>query len=116
MYKVYIDTSERYKKSVRLVKYFNNTDSVRDSGAITEIELGSRFGDIDIVVSLKELLDENNLRPVDIEEVIPNLGPGSFTGLKMGVTVANLINWLNGRKSIDELDMPEYGGEPNIQK
>lgn len=107
IYKIYIDTSERYKKSVRLVEI---------SQGEKELELGKRFGDIDIVVSIKELLDENNLMPSDIDEVIPNLGPGSFTGLKMGVTVANIINWLNGKKSLEELDLPEYGSEPNIQK
>ena len=101
-YKILIDTSTRFEKEVRLVE--------------GEKELGKKCGDIDIVTSIKELLKDNNLKPSDISEYIPNLGPGSFTGLKVGVTIANILNWATGRKKIDELDLPEYGSEPNIQK
>jgi len=106
MYKMYIDSTTRFEKEVVLKKVENSE----------EVEMGRKFGDIDMVVSIKELLEENNLSVSDIDEVTPNLGPGSFTGLKMGVTIANIINWANGKKTIKELYLPNYGSEPNITK
>ena len=43
-----------------------------------------------------------------------NKGPGSFTGIKIGVTIANVLNWALGKKKISELVVPDYGREPNI--
>jgi len=101
-YKILINTAVRHEKEVKLMD--------------GDKEVGKRFGDIDIVSSIKELLDENSLKPSDISEYIPNLGPGSFTGLKVGVTISNILNFIFGNKKIDELDIPEYGSEPNIEK
>ena len=103
MYKIYLDSAQRYEKSVRLVQE-NGSQKV----------LGERSGDIDLVVSIKELLEEHSLKVSDIDDVVSNLGPGSFTGLKMSATIANVINWVNGKKTLKELDLPEYGSEPNI--
>ena len=105
MYKLMIDSSERFKKSVRLVKFTKGREEL----------LGEKKGDIDLVSAIELLLEENDLKVGDIDEVIPNLGPGSFTGLKLGVTIANIINWSNGKKKINELYTPEYGSDPNIQ-
>lgn len=104
--KIYIDSSKRDEKKVSLVKVSDGIESVMDE----------KTGDIDVVSSIKEILSKNNLDLKDISEFVPNLGPGSFTGLKIGVTVANVFNWLLGRKNIDELYIPEYGGEPNISE
>ncbi len=101
MYKIYIDTTTRYKKRVTLVK--------------DDIETSTREGEIDIVTSIKEILEENNLKLQNIEEIIPNPGPGSFTGIKIGVTIANTINWVTGKRPIESLAKPEYGKSPNIQ-
>ena len=103
-YKIYLDSTARYKKKVTLLKQNGENGEV----------LGERFGDIDLVVAIKELLEDNQLELSDIEEVVPHLGPGSFTDLKIGVTIANIFNWLLGKKSIDELDVPDYGRPPNI--
>ena len=100
MYKVYLDTSDRYKKSARLLK---------DGKIIDEIAGGA-----DPVVMIRELLGKAKLQPSDVEMFEANPGPGSFTGLKIGVTVANVLNWALGRKTIKDLQMPEYGAEPNI--
>lgn len=102
MYKIYIDTTIRYKKRVALVK--------------DDTEISTRKGKIDIVTSIREILEEKNLELEDIEEIIPNPGPGSFTGIKIGVTIANVINWVTRKKPIEKLAKPEYGKSPNIQK
>jgi len=100
MWKIYIDTSDRYKKSVQLLK---------DDKIMDEI-----VGDKDPIVMINELLQRNDLTPQDISEFEANPGPGSFTGLKIGVTIANVLNWALGRKKSVELETPEYGAEPNI--
>ena len=104
-YKIYIDSTERYEKSVILVKVENNK----------ETEIAKKEGDIDIVAAIDEVLTSNNLTPSDIKEYIPNKGPGSFTGIKIGITVANILNWALGKKELASLDAPNYGKEPNIQ-
>ena len=100
MHKIFLNTTDRNNKSVILKK---------DDDIIAE-----KTGDLDIIQSIRELLEENDLEITDIEEVVPVLGPGSFTGLKIGVTISNILNWVNGNKDIKELDVPNYGRGPNI--
>lgn len=100
IYKIYIDTSVRDEKSMRLVEGENT--------------IAEKKGDIDVVSAISDVLRKKHLKVSDISKFIPNLGPGSFTGLKMGVTVSNVLNWFNGKKDLKELDYPDYGGEPNI--
>jgi len=104
MYKIKIDASKRREKEVTLVELKGNTEAV----------VAEKRGDIDIVVAIKELLEENNIPIDNIDEFISNLGPGSFTGLKIGATIANVLNWALGKKTIKELSVPEYGRDPNI--
>lgn len=101
MYKILIDSTERYEKSVKLVK---------NSGEI----VAEKKGDIDLVSVIAELLKTNGLNPKDIEMFEVNPGPGSFTGLKIGTTIANVLNWALGKKKSNELTYPNYGREPNI--
>jgi len=102
MYTFYIDTTERYEKKVQL----KNGKKV----------ISEKSGDLDVVVCMRDLLNENSLDISDVEIVNVNKGPGSFTGLKIGVAVANTLNWFLGKKNINELVMPKYGSAPNIHK
>ena len=104
--KIYIDTSQRDSKKVTLKEVSDGK----------EVILAEKFGEIDIVSSIRDILSENNLSLKDISEFTPNLGPGSFTGLKVGVTISNFYNWILGKKDLKDLDVPDYGGEPNISK
>lgn len=47
-----------------------------------------------LIPTIKALLDENNLLPSDLSEIIVVNGPGSFTGVRLGVTVAKTMAYL----------------------
>ncbi len=44
-----------------------------------------------LIVRLDELLSAESLRPADIDEVYVSAGPGSFTGLRIAITVARTL-------------------------
>lgn len=104
MYKIYIDTTERYTKEVSLLK--------KDGEEYTKLD--SIVGDIDVVSSIEEILKKNNIKTSEVDIVEPNTGPGSFTGIKNGIAIANTANWALEKK--DEGFKPNYGAEPNISK
>ncbi|MBU1016857.1 hypothetical protein KJ678_01715 [Patescibacteria group bacterium] len=102
-YKLYLDTAKRDTKVVKLLK---------DSEVFAEIA-----GVEDEFVLIKKILKDNNISINDISGIDVNKGPGSFTGLKVGVSIANAFNYAYGNiKSWRDLILPEYGGEPNISK
>lgn len=47
-----------------------------------------------VLPMLEELLKEHNLTISDITQVKVHTGPGSFTGLRVGLSVANTLSWL----------------------
>lgn len=100
-YKIYIDTTDRKEKKISLIS---------SDGAVVD----SIQGNIDEVSTIKNLLEKHSLEPSDILTYDVNAGPGSFTGLKIGVTIANTLNWALGKKKTSELVQPQYGQEPNI--
>jgi tRNA threonylcarbamoyladenosine biosynthesis protein TsaB len=62
--------------------------------------------------AINKLLHKNNARIEDVEKVTVNKGPGSFTGLRVGVAIANALSFLlkipvNGKK-VGELEEPVY--------
>ncbi len=97
--------------------------------------LAHRELSITIHEKIKERLEKQNLNLQNIEGVVVYKGPGSFTGLRIGITVANAlayslkaeitgesgdmwvqegINKLINHQTTSRLIMPEYGAEPNI--
>jgi tRNA threonylcarbamoyladenosine biosynthesis protein TsaB len=83
---------------------------------------------------LKDMLEKNGKRWEDIDGIVAFQGPGSFTGLRIGLTVLNTIasaeqipivgttgeEWQNeglnrlARGEDDQLVLPEYGRDANI--
>lgn len=47
-----------------------------------------------LIPTIQEILNKNNLMPSDINEIIVVNGPGSFTGVRLGVTVAKTMAYL----------------------
>ncbi|MDP6543077.1 MAG: tRNA (adenosine(37)-N6)-threonylcarbamoyltransferase complex dimerization subunit type 1 TsaB [Phycisphaerae bacterium] len=58
-------------------------------GAI-DFDASSRHA-VQLVPRLAELLESVSLRPADVDELYVSSGPGSFTGLRVGLTVARTM-------------------------
>ncbi|MBU0996720.1 MAG: tRNA (adenosine(37)-N6)-threonylcarbamoyltransferase complex dimerization subunit type 1 TsaB [Firmicutes bacterium] len=68
---------------------------------IGDIEVGSVYqeGDhnhsVTIIPMLSALLEENDLQLKDLDQIIVGIGPGSYTGVRIGVSIAKMIGYLN---------------------
>ena len=49
---------------------------------------------------IKECIDKSNIRPNDIDKIYIVNGPGSFTGVRIGVTIAKVFAWSLNKKVI----------------
>lgn len=63
-----------------------------------------------VLILIDKILKDNKKSLKDITEIEVNLGPGSFTGLKIGITVANTLSFVldipvNGKR---QLVLPKY--------
>jgi tRNA threonylcarbamoyladenosine biosynthesis protein TsaB len=62
--------------------------------------------------TIDKLLEKNKLKIQDVEKVEVNRGPGSFTGLRVGVAIANALSFLLkipiNKKQVGELEEPVY--------
>ena len=61
---------------------------------------------------IDKILKVNNLKLKDINEIKVNIGPGSFTGLRVGISIANTLGSflkipINGKK-VGKLAEPKY--------
>lgn len=61
----------------------------------------------EIFDAIEELVDKAGRKPGDIEQVYVSIGPGSFTGLRIAVTIAKTMHLANGAKvaAVDTLDV-----------
>ncbi len=65
-----------------------------------------------VLVLIDKLLKKHGLQATDLTQIEVNLGPGSFTGLRVGVSVANALGFslkipINGKK-VGDLAEPLY--------
>lgn len=99
-----IDTSDNQKTIVGLEvdgkKYFLKAKS-------------KAFMSQTLLSLIDKILKKNKLKLIDLTEIKVNPGPGSFTGLRVGIAVANSLGWLlkipvNGK--IGRLAEPIYEG------
>lgn len=87
-----------------------------------------------IHLKVKEILNQSSIGVDDLGGIVVFKGPGSFTGLRIGISVANSLayalsipivaktgsNWIeNGIKDLesgknDKIVLPKYGQPPNI--
>lgn len=77
------------------------TDYVFLSLVIDGTEVGSFYQNdlknhaVTIMPLLEELLNNSGLKLKDINQVVVGIGPGSYTGVRIGVSIAKTIGYLN---------------------
>lgn len=54
---------------------------------------GKNDHSVKLMVELENLLQDNELKVSDIDEIFVGVGPGSYTGLRVGVVVAKMFGW-----------------------
>jgi len=57
---------------------------------------------------IEKVLDENNIKPKDVNKIMIINGPGSFTGLRIGVTIAKIYAWACNIKVIPISTLKAY--------
>lgn len=81
---LYIDTSSSYLY----------TGIVEDNTLIAEVkeEYGQSLSEV-ALPKIVSMFEENNLTAQDINKIIVVNGPGSFTGIRIGITIAKVYAW-----------------------
>lgn len=81
---LYIDTSTKYLYSA----------IVNSNKLIAEIkeEYGQELSQL-ALPRIASMFEKNDLKPNDIEKIIVVNGPGSFTGIRIGLTIAKVYAW-----------------------
>ena len=55
---------------------------------------------VKVLEVIKECIDNANIRPNDIDKIYVVNGPGSFTGIRIGVTIAKVFAWSLNKKVV----------------
>jgi tRNA threonylcarbamoyladenosine biosynthesis protein TsaB len=58
-------------------------------------EEGINNHSVTIIPYLEDMLKKENMTLRDLDQIIVGIGPGSYTGVRIGVTVAKMIGYLN---------------------
>ena len=105
--KLYIDSSNNLKTIIKLDgrEYVTEYESPRDQNVLGAIQ---------------DVLDAEKKDFVDLSEIEVFTGPGSFTGLRVGISIANALSFslnipINGQESGTTI-LPKYGKKPNISR
>lgn len=87
----------------------NNLKTIVKLGNTTLIKKSLKPGDQDLLTAIDELLKRNNTLINQITQIKVNIGPGSYTGTRVGVAVANTLAWgLNIRVNGKTRVFPKY--------
>ncbi|MEK7188484.1 MAG: tRNA (adenosine(37)-N6)-threonylcarbamoyltransferase complex dimerization subunit type 1 TsaB [Patescibacteria group bacterium] len=81
--KLYIDTSNGEKIIIKLDEEIFETTSREDKSQ-------------KLLKFIDEILNKKNKKIKEIKEIEVHTGPGSFTGLRIGVSVAITLGWALG--------------------
>jgi len=102
---LYIDTTNSLKTIIEIndMRFVQNYSSPREQNTLLFID---------------RVLKDNNVNLNDIKYIKVNPGPGSFTGTRVGVTIANTLAQslnipINGKKTPINVN---YENPPNITK
>ncbi len=85
---LYIDTSNSQVTKVAIIK-----DGVT---SVFEKKTDPATKSQNVLLLIEKALNEEGLTLKEISAIEVNCGPGSFTGTRVGVTVANTLGWVLG--------------------
>src|SRR3990172_4326727 len=84
---LHIDTKDRKQIKVSLKK---------DGKVVKSLSKQNEYGSQVLLPLIDRILKTKDLKPEDLEEIEVETGPGSFTGLRVGVSVANALGFALG--------------------
>lgn len=98
---LYIDTTDNQKTRVRVIGADTQDEIFQETSVWTSQVL---------LTMIDKLLSRNNFSVANIQEIRVNCGPGSYTGIRVGISVANILGKLlgirvNGKRQIV---LPKY--------
>ena len=101
--KLYIDTRDREKINISIFKKNN---------IIISKEANSQINSDTALILLEKALSDLNLNTDKITEIEVERGPGSYTGTRIGVAIANSLSFVlqipvNG-KEVSSIENPKY--------
>jgi tRNA threonylcarbamoyladenosine biosynthesis protein TsaB len=99
--------------------YIDSTDNLKTTVRLDESELVKEYSrpqEQNILGAIQEILEREKVLPKDLSEIEVVPGPGSFTGSRLGVAIANAMAFalkipVNGQKPPIE---PIYSSEPHV--
>ena len=99
---LYFDTADRYQITVKLISAENR---------VLEKKAAQGLSSQALLTAIASVMQEAGLNFSQIKAIEFFKGPGSYTGLKVGATVANILGWLlkipvNGQKN--RIVLPDY--------
>lgn len=73
---------------------------------------------LELMPALANLCEQHGLAPADLSEVYVSLGPGSFTGLRMGLTTAKMLALTLGvgLVGVPTLDVLAHNAPDHVQR
>lgn len=99
--------------------FLDTTDNLLTMVKVGDNDFVKRYDkpqDQDIVGAISEALRLSGANWEDIDQIEVNPGPGSFTGVRVGVSVANAIAFARGIliNGVKPPISPVYSSEPHI--
>lgn len=102
MYAVGIDTSHQF-----LVISLMNEEGVIDGVQLNCFKQQSEY----LVPELKKLLEKHEIEMLDVDKWIVTEGPGSYTGVRIGMTLAKVAGSLENREVYTLSTLQLYAGK-----
>ena len=108
MYSLFVDTHN----DIMVIALYDNGELK----SIKEIESNQSHSN-NLIPAIKEILNSNKISPSDIKEVIVDNGPGSFTGVRIGVAVAKTFAYALDLpiKTISSLQIKSFSSNQSLK-